>query len=262
MTVSVIISTYNWEKALNLTLMSLLNQSLLPNEIVIADDGSRAETTTLIEQYRQKSPIPIIHVWHEDNGFRLTVIRNKAIAKCSSEYIIQIDGDLILHKHFVKDHVRFARKKSFVSGSRVTINESLTSNLLANQSINVSYLTKGTHSKTNGMYIPFLSRLKENHRKNDLMYVRGCNMAFWRDDLVEVNGYNETMLGWGGEDNEIACRLLHIGVEKRIIKFSGIVFHLYHPMRSRSELNINVSIFKSTIESKITRASLGLDQYL
>ena len=36
-------------------------------------------------------------------GFRLASIRNKAIAKASKEYIIQIDGDIVLHKDFVKD---------------------------------------------------------------------------------------------------------------------------------------------------------------
>lgn len=262
MKVSVVVSTYNWEDALSLCLRSLLKQSLLPDEIIVADDGSGEKTAAVIEQIKEISSIPIIHVWHEDKGFRLTVIRNKAIAKSSGEYIIQIDGDLILHKHFIKDHVRFAKKGSFVSGSRVTVNESLTRSLLDNQDINISFTTKGTSNKFNGLHIPYLSYFKENYRKKDLMYVRGCNMAFWRDDLVKVNGYDETMIGWGREDNEIACRLIHIGNEKRVIKFSAIIFHLYHKIRSRNELNVNDLILRKTIENKITRSPLGLDQYL
>ena len=73
----------------------------------------------------------IIHVWHEDLGFRLATIRNKAIVKATKEYIIQIDGDIVLHKDFVKDHVRFAQKGSFVTGSRVLIREALTKKMLA-----------------------------------------------------------------------------------------------------------------------------------
>jgi predicted glycosyltransferase involved in capsule biosynthesis len=42
-------------------------------------------------------------------------------------------------------------------------------------------------------------------------------MAFWRDDLVKVNGYNEAFIGWGREDNEIGLRLIHSGLRKRIV---------------------------------------------
>lgn len=44
MTVSLIISTYNSPKALDLCLMSVLQQSVLPDEVLIADDGSNEET--------------------------------------------------------------------------------------------------------------------------------------------------------------------------------------------------------------------------
>lgn len=118
MTVSLIISTYNFPKALDICLQSVLQQSVLPDEVLIADDGSREETKKVVEKFQKQLPVPMIHVWHEDNGFRLTVIRNKAIAKASKDYIIQIDGDIILNRHFIKDHKRFARKNSFVSGSR------------------------------------------------------------------------------------------------------------------------------------------------
>ena len=70
----------------------MLRQSLLPDEIIIADDGSKEDTRELIHQLAASSEVPIIHVWHEDLGFRLASIRNKAIAKASKEYIIQIDG--------------------------------------------------------------------------------------------------------------------------------------------------------------------------
>jgi glycosyltransferase involved in cell wall biosynthesis len=109
-TCTLIISTYNWPKALNLVLLSVLNQRQLPTEIVIADDGSKEETKNLIDSYRDKLSIPIKHVWHEDVGFRLAKIRNKAIATALGDYIIQIDGDVILHPYFIKDHLDFAKK--------------------------------------------------------------------------------------------------------------------------------------------------------
>ena len=52
MTVSLIISTYNSPKALDLCLMSVLQQSVLPDEVLIADDGSNEETRKIVEELR------------------------------------------------------------------------------------------------------------------------------------------------------------------------------------------------------------------
>lgn len=259
--VSVIIPTYNWPEALSLCLQSVLKQSVLPDEIIIADDGSKPDTADLIYRISKQSLIPIIHVWQEDEGFRLAQIRNKAIAKSSKEYIIQIDGDVILHKDFIKDHIWFARKGSFVSGSRVIIEEKLTNKLLASQTFNISLFTKGIHNKLNGIHLPFLSVLQERYRGKDILYVRGCNMGFWREDLLKVNGYNEDMTGWGREDNELASRLINLGIEKRIIKFAGIVYHIHHSLRPRTSLSKNDTILKETVCSKSIWCVKGVNQY-
>ena len=156
---SLIISTYNRSDALELCVKSVLRQSLLPDEIIIADDGSKEDTRELIHQLAASSEVPIIHVWHEDLGFRLASIRNKAIAKASKEYIIQIDGDIVLHKDFVKDHVHFAKKGSFVTGSRVLIREGLTQKMLAERNCMISIHDKGTKNTINGVHLPWLSPL-------------------------------------------------------------------------------------------------------
>lgn len=260
--VSVIIPTYNWPEALSLCLKSVLKQSVLPDEIIIADDGSKSDTSDLINNISKQSLVPIIHVWQEDKGFRLAQIRNKAIAKSSKEYIIQIDGDVILHKDFIRDHIWFAQKGSFVSGSRVIIEEKLTKKILASQTYNISFYSKGIHNKINGIHLPFLSFLQERYRGNDILYVRGCNMGFWREDLLKVNGYNEEMTGWGREDNELASRLINLGIEKRIIKFAGIVYHIDHPLRPRTSLNRNDIILRQTVSSKSTWCTKGVNQYI
>ena len=236
---SLIISTYNRSDALELCVKSVLRQSLLPDEIIIADDGSKEDTRELIHQLAASSEVPIIHVWHEDLGFRLASIRNKAIAKASKEYIIQIDGDIVLHKDFVKDHVRFAKKGSFVTGSRVLIREGLTQN---------------------GVHLPWLSPLLQHYRQWDISYSRGCNMAFWKEDLLKVNGYNEAITGWGSEDHELVCRLINNGVRKRTIKFAGIVFHLHHELHGTDNLSNNRRILNETKVRKLTWCDKGIIQ--
>ncbi|MBB5620250.1 glycosyltransferase involved in cell wall biosynthesis [Pedobacter cryoconitis] len=260
--VSLIVSTYNWPEALNLCLLSIIQQKVLPDEVIIADDGSAIETKILIEKYQESFPVPLIHVWQEDDGFQLSRIRNKAITKASKDYIVQIDGDLILEKHFIKDHKVFSKKDSFVSGSRVIMNEELSKKLIRSNKINISLASKGLVNVFNGVRIPMLSRRMENYRQEDIYYLRGCNMAFWRNDLLKVNGYNEAFTGWGREDNEIGLRLIHSGIRKRIIKFSAIVFHIYHPEKTRAGLNINDQLMQNTAEEKLTYCEKGLNQYL
>ena len=79
MKVGLIISTYNWIEALNQVLNSVKNQSHLPQEVVICDDGSRSDSRNLIMHLQQNFPCNLKYVWHEDVGFRAAAIRNKGI---------------------------------------------------------------------------------------------------------------------------------------------------------------------------------------
>lgn len=262
MNVSLIITTYNAVIPLELCLESVLKQTILPNEILIADDGSTNETRDLIASFQQKTTIPIKHIWHEDNGFRLTVIRNKAIAQCSGDYIIQIDGDLIVHPQFVADHIRFAEQNCFVGGSRVSLSSSLTQKLQQKNSIDVSCFTPGAKNFFNGLHCNLLSNCFANYKKDNLFAIRGCNMAFWKKDLVLVNGYNEDMIGWGREDTELVSRLCNANIRRKFLKFGGIVFHQFHETSNKQQLNANDNICKTTIETKSTFCNNGLNKYV
>ena len=96
MTVALIISTYNWPRALSLCLDSVMKQSVMPTEILIADDGSDSSTREVVKHFESLSPVPLRHIWHEDRGFRAAAIRNKAIAASRSDYVLLVDGDMIL----------------------------------------------------------------------------------------------------------------------------------------------------------------------
>jgi len=104
-TCSLITPTYNWPEALELLLLSVMNQTVLPNEVIIADDGSGKDTRHLIETFQKKFPVPLIHIWHEDIKNRKPKIMNQAIAAAKYDYIVEIDGDIIMNKHFVEDHL-------------------------------------------------------------------------------------------------------------------------------------------------------------
>ena len=114
--VSVIISTYNSVDWLDKVICGYNNQSFSDFEMVIADDGSSTETLDLIEALSKKVSFPINHIWHEDNGFQKSMILNKAILACKSDYIIMSDGDCIPRNDFVEIHFNYKRKGYFLSG--------------------------------------------------------------------------------------------------------------------------------------------------
>lgn len=262
---TLIISTYNRPDALGLCLQSVAEQKRLPNEIVIADDGSGIETDETISYFRKILSIPLIHVWHEDDGFRLAAIRNKAIASANYDYIIQVDGDMVLHKYFVKDHVDFARQGTFVRASRIYLDKKLSKKMLATGTHNINVFTKGVSNRTSGLRLPVAWRLFESTYKNsgDERYeIHGCNMAYWKKDAIAINGFNESFHGWGPEDKEFVARLLNFGVRKRFIKLGAIAFHLYHQEHSKARLTINEDLLQSSITRKTISCKNGINQYL
>jgi len=257
---TLIISTYNWPKALELVLLSLLKQSILPDEIIIADDGSTKETKQLIERYSNRFQFGIQHIWQADNGFQKTSILNKAVAKAKGDYIIQIDGDIVLHKHFIKDHNESAKQGVFIHGSRTFLNKEITTNAIQASNINFSIFKNGIKNRFNGLYSPCLSKII-SRKNNNLKGTRGCNFSFWKQDFITVNGYNEDMIGWGKEDTELSVRLINNNLQKHKLKCRAVCYHLHHKISSRRGLNINNTILELALQNKIKKCSNGADKY-
>ena len=154
---SLVTPTYNWPEALELLLLSIKNQSYLPNEVIIADDGSRDRTKELIEHFQKDFPVPLIHVWHQDNKNQKPAIMNKAIARAMCNYIIEIDGDIIMHKDFIKDHLSSAEKNVFLYGSRVNIQKSILDHIFKHKTIQFNLFSKGIKKRARTIRIPFIS---------------------------------------------------------------------------------------------------------
>ena len=261
MKVSLIITTYNWKEALELSLLSGLNQKKRPVEIVVADDGSRSDTGKMIAAIAAHSPVPVIHSWQEDKGFRLSASRNKAIAKTSGDYIVLIDGDIIMEEHFIADHIHFAQRGCFVQGTRVLLKEGLSEEVLDRKKMPETLCKKEVENRKNCLRSAFLSRLA-SFKNRGMNGVRTCNFAFWREDAVAINGFNEDFVGWGREDSEFTARLLNYGLMRRSVKFKALAYHLYHSRNDRSHLPENDRLLKETIEQKKVWCKKGVNAYL
>jgi glycosyltransferase involved in cell wall biosynthesis len=259
-TTTLIVTTYNWEAALDVVLRSIIGQRRLPDEVVVADDGSGPGTARLISQHAERFPVPLRHVWHEDVGFRLTAIRNRALASACGQYVIMLDGDMMLHPRFVESHLAFAREGWYVQGGRVLLREAATRRILAGEMTEVRPWTRGIGNRINVVSSPLLARLYRGPQ-GPFRRTRGGNMGYWLADARRINGYNEDCVGWGAEDVEFAARLQNAGVRRRNLKFGGIAYHLHHKTRPPGSEPANLELFERAVRARLIRCNNGLDKY-
>lgn len=261
MKTALLISTYNWPQALELIFKSIHEQTEMPDEVLIADDGSTNETRKLIEDFTRKSTFKVLHVWHEDLGFRKAIALNKAVAKSSCEYIIQIDGDCIIHPKFIADHKKNAQTGLYLYGTRATITKDALPGIFKDKQTKFNFFSKNLKKRSRTIHSTLLSKMYQPHQHFSGNF-RGCNVSFWREDFIKINGYNEAFEGWGREDSDLVIRLGNMGVWAKRLRYAGIVYHIYHPENSRNRLDANDAIQQQSIHQKIIRIEKGVSQYL
>jgi glycosyltransferase involved in cell wall biosynthesis len=254
---SLIISTYNRPDALALVLESVVKQKITVDEVLIADDGSSEETRKTILAYKDTLP-RLLHVWHEDKGFRLAAIRNKAINASTCSFISMIDGDMVLHQDFISDIKNHIRENYFLQGKRVLLSSETTLKMIRREIDFVHFLSDGIVNRFNTLSIPLLSKLV-SRKYNSVKSVKGCSMHFWKGDAERVNGFNEAFIGWGREDSEFLARLLNSGIQRKNIALGAVAYHLYHKEEPREMLKDNDQILAETIRLKKVWCSDGLE---
>lgn len=261
---TLLVSTYNWPEALELVLRSALAQHVAPSQVIVADDGSREETGTmvrgLVPAFAARG-VELLHVWQEDAGFRKARILNASLARAAGDYVVQVDQDLVLHPAFIASHLAFARRGSFVQGSRVLVRPERTREAIARRETRFRALDAGLKNRLNALHLPWLSALVPASQEH-LRGTRGVNFAFWRDDARRVNGWNEEFEGWGREDSEFAARLLNAGVRRRKLKFAGVGYHLWHHECSRHAVPEQERALHAVVAGRVVRCARGLDAHL
>ena len=263
--VAVVVTTYNRPMALAWVLASLSRQTVMPAAIVVADDGSGEETFQVIQDWRDyfgrhHPQIRLIHAWQEDLGFRAAAVRNLAVerakAECNPKVIVFMDGDCLASPHFIQNHLALLEPDTMVAGGRGLLTQTYTKQLEQMAEKRGPYeLIAGPElfsspyrlwlSKACDRYLsmyqwthPIFNRLRDAKPKDESL-VRTCNLSLWARDFDRVDGFDESFVGWGLEDTEFAVRLIAKGIRVRSGRFATNVFHLWHPERSRSELQAN-----------------------
>jgi glycosyltransferase involved in cell wall biosynthesis len=263
--ISVIVTTYNREDALDAALRALARQTDRDFEIVVADDGSRAETARVVADWASRLALPVQHVWRAHDGFRGGEIRNRGIRASVGKLCIFLDGDCLARDDFVATHRRLAEPGWFVTGNRILLSRALTETVLAEglaaetwnfAALAREHLRDGANRLLPALRLPLGFLRKFPNRK--WRGAQTCNLAVARSDLDRIDGFDATYTGWGLEDSDLVVRLLHAGIRRKDGRFATGVLHLWHTPNDRSKFAANQTRLDAVLHGDRVRALRGL----
>jgi len=241
MTVSVVVTIYKDLEALDIIINALQYQTVLPNEIIIAEDNNSKEIIEFIKTINIDGVI-IKHTSQEDNGWQRNKSSNNALRVVESDYIIWIDGDCVPYPTLVESHVKLSEVNTVLCGRRTEPGEKFstflrkkemtTNHFLDNYYKNyfklkddeIRHYDDGIYFNPDSFIIKLIAKIrnKENH-------IVGCHWSSWKKDMLMINGFDEDfILPTHGEDTDIERRLRHFGVKMKSCRYSANVIHLYH----------------------------------
>ena len=269
MNITVIASTYNAEEWLEKVLLGYRNQSWRDFELIVADDGSRGTTRAIVERFAADYPVPLRHVWHEDDGYRRQEILNVAILEARHDYILFTDGDCIPRRDFVQVHAEQAEPGRFLSGGYCKLSMKLSKAigaddiregrcfdrgwLGAQDRLGLSNTLKLGAGKTGGKLLDSITTTRPTFNN--------CNSSAWKADLLAINGYDERMK-YGGPDRELGERLENHGIRGKQIRHRAVCVHLDHARgyKTRESVERNLEIRAQTRAQRITWTPYGIDK--
>ncbi len=244
--IDVVLSTYSWPEALELTLCGFAQQTLKDFRIIIADDGSNETTRKLVDRISQQTNLEIIHCWQEDKGFRKARILNKAVQLSNAKQIIFTDQDTIPHIDFVNAHSKRFVKGGVLVGGYIRLTREYTEKLTTEKVADHDYLTQLTKKSQNELLwkhiksIFYIFNPLHNHRPS----IMGLNFSIDRQAFLKINGYDINYEGWGQEDSDLANRLWKARIPFRSFWNACLAFHQWHPQNPSKNLQINRSYYK------------------
>ena len=251
---SLVISTSGNSDALNVVLASIERQWCRPGEVFVADESTDEQCADVIQSWLPRLRCPLSRIAPESPGTARASLFNQAVRAASGQYLIFIEGDCLLHRRFIGDHLLHANPGLFVQGRRAGVRARYVRKISTGRFFPLVWLLRRrAYGLKHGLRRPWPSA-----RLNDLRTVHASNFAAWREDLVRVNGFNENFDETGDELLELALRLRNAGLTLRTVTGQAIVYHLDHRQVARYRSVHSAKVVDETRRENIVRCQHGL----
>lgn len=253
---TIIISVYKDTEALEFILESLEQQTLLPDEIIVSEDGDSEEMGTFMTAQKNRFP-NLMHLTQTDDGWRKNIAMNNAIKSSTNEYLIFIDGDCVPYGTFIQAHIENAQKGIVLCGKRFELGPTFTDKVKRHK-LKLSDLEKNflwhllamirdeARHPEDGFYFKSHNLISRLIHKRYVRHILGCNWSCYKEDFLKINGFDETYrLPAEGEDVDPSWRFRGMGIELKSCRNNANIIHLYHPKRfSAVEGDVNKAIME------------------
>jgi glycosyltransferase involved in cell wall biosynthesis len=164
-------------------------------EVIFVDDGSKDKTLSIINSFVPKLDIQVKVFHHEWRG--LGPSRNVVVNNADAEYILWVDGDMVLSKDFVRKQVAFMDRNPDVG------------------------IAKGRYGIYNTSFVAYLENIDAivkfiNSEQKPLSHPLGTGGSIYRTEAIKkVGGFDERIKGVG-EDMDAEYRIKEAGWSLRM----------------------------------------------
>ena len=267
MRLSVIVSTYNQPAWLEKVLHGYAVQTDRDFELLVADDGSGPDTAAVVRRFQAELDFPLHHVWHEDRGYRRSLVLNRAAVRAAGDWLVFSDGDCVPRRDFVATHRHLADPGHFLSGGYIPLSPELSALLSADdirtgRAFELRWLRAlGLRPGRRALRLPRARSLATTF--DTLTPTRPTfnlsNASLARTALLATNGMEKEMR-YGGADRALGERLANLGFRGKQVRYRAVLLHLHHarPYRTRESIDHNRAIIRRIRERGETRARDGI----
>jgi predicted glycosyltransferase involved in capsule biosynthesis len=231
-----ITTPYNRAQQLFRGMYTVMNQKVVPNEVVIVDDGSKDTTQEVYEKLwrmskgldhsTQWSYIPTNHPEH-----RISAIpHNIGIKQSTGDLLIFCEAEILHVENTLAAVLAHMQTDNFVVMTQVwTIQEKIYQALKEEEFQNPARILNHPYAQLTSS-----SNLENTKAPNSDWAitgsnncVTGCCFAVWKKDMVEIGGYDEDFDGHGFDDWDVFARLGLLGRKPLYLNEPPII-HQWH----------------------------------
>lgn len=191
---------------LNNSLLSLINQTVLPSKIVVTDCSELEQNAIkkVIEDIKSKTSVPIEYVWRSKENLTRSQGRSLGRKLSSTPIIASTESDILFPNNLIETCL-----KEFGNPP------------------------KKVYAQPYWMY----QREDGSYPDIPTHYKGGFFQAYRSEDFDAIGGYNPFLIGWGWEDNDFDERILKYGCRHVVLPL--VVRHMWHKQTANSQTHDN-----------------------
>jgi len=230
---SFVIPTYNC-KALACSTIEAFRFLVIPDdvqfEVILVDDGSNDSTADYFQNIIYPFEFSYFYLERSPLSSRSSA-RNFGVYKSTGDYVVFIDADTVMPRDYLMELSRYvnADPSAVVIGQRLFLDHTLSLSKVSSDDFQSDYQISNCCSSYSEFRHILFNELSYNMSKLNYPFLlaQTCNIAYPRDVILAVDGFDEDMIAWGIEDIELAYRIFEKGLSF-YVNPKMYVLHQFH----------------------------------